>query len=72
MFSDKIGYGFRGVRNDGRVFVGTVLNVANTVRGVLLIIKQANNEVKSVYAHDLSSWSASLANGQPVLLGVDN
>jgi hypothetical protein len=64
-----IGYGFRGVRNDGRVFVGVVQD-ARPVKGrTLVVIRQADDAHKSFYIEDITGgWSASLVNGQPFLL----
>ena len=64
-----IGYGFRGVRNDGRVFVGVIQDVRPVNGRALVIIRQSDDKHKSFYMDDITGgWSASLCNGQPVLL----
>lgn len=70
MGSHYIGFGFRGVRNDGRVFVGVVQDVRPVGDRILVIIRQADNVHKSVYMDTITGgWSCSLCNGQPVLVG---
>ena len=65
-----IGYGFRGVRKDGRVFVGVVQDMRTVKDRTLLVIRQADNAHKSVYLEDMTGGhSFSLVNGQPVLIG---
>lgn len=68
MIHDKVGYGFRGVRKDKRVFVGVVKCVKDIAKGTLVVIQQSDGHFKSFYLHDLNGWSATLCNGQPVLL----
>ena len=64
-----IGYGFRGVRNDGRVFVGVIQDARPVKDRTLVIIRQADDTHKSFYIEDITGgWSASLVNGQPFLL----
>ena len=64
-----IGYGFRGVRKDGRVFVGVVQDMRTVKDRTLLVIRQADNAHKSVYLEDMTrGHSFSLCNGQPVLI----
>ena len=61
-----IGYGFRGVRKDGRVFVGVVQDMRTVNGRTLLVIRQADNAHKSVYLEDMTGGhSFSLVNGQP-------
>jgi hypothetical protein len=67
--ADKIGYGFRGVRKDGRVFIGVVRDVRPVNGRELVIIRQSDDKHKSFYMDEITrGWSASLCNGQPVLL----
>jgi hypothetical protein len=64
-----IGCGFRGVRNDGRVFVGVIQDARPVKDRTLVIIRQADDAHKSFYIEDITGgWSASLVNGQPLLL----
>jgi len=64
-----IGCGFRGVRNDGRVFAGVVQD-ARPVKGrTLVIIRQLDDSHKSFYIEDMTGgWSCSTVNGQPVVI----
>jgi hypothetical protein len=69
MTNNYIGYGFRGVRKDGRVFVGVVQDMRTVKDRTLLVIRQADNAHKSVYLEDMTGGhSFSLVNGQPVLI----
>ena len=69
MIADKIGYGFHGTRNDGRIFVGVVQDVRVVKDRTLVVIRQLDNAHKSFYIEDMTGgWSCSLSNGQPVLL----
>lgn len=69
MTNNYIGYGFRGVRKDGRVFVGVVQDMRIVKDRTLLVIRQADNAHKSVYLEDMTGGhSFSLVNGQPVLI----
>ena len=68
-----IGYGFRGVRNDGRVFSGVVQDMRIVKDRTLLVIRQADNAHKSVYLEDMTGGhSFSLVNGQPVLIAGES
>lgn len=68
---DYVGFGFRGVRKDGRVFVGVVQTVRTVKDRTLVVIRQENNAHKSFYMDDITGgWSCSLVNGQPLLLNV--
>jgi hypothetical protein len=66
---DKIGWGFKGRRKDGRVFIGVIKDV-RIVKGerTLVVIRQKDDQFKSVHMDDIRGWSASLVNGQPWLL----
>lgn len=67
--ADYIGYGFRGVRSDKRVFVGVVQDVRPIKDRTLVVIRQADSAHKSFYIEDMTGgWSCSLCNGQPVLI----
>jgi len=69
MEKNYIGYGFRGVRNDGRVFSGVVQDMRMVKDRTLLVIRQADNAHKSVYLEDMTGGhSFSLVNGQPFLV----
>ena len=69
MTKNYIGFGFRGVRNDGRVFSGVVQDMRMVKDRTLLVIRQADNAHKSVYLEDMTGGhSFSLVNGQPLLL----
>lgn len=75
MTKNYIGYGFRGVRNDGRVFSGVVQDMRMvswpwlSVDRTLVVIRQADNAHKSVYLEDMTGGhSFSLVNGQPFLV----
>ena len=69
MSNNYIGYGFRGVRNDGRVFVGVVQDMRIVKDRTLLVIRQTDNAHKSVYLEDMTGGhSFSLVNGQPILI----
>jgi hypothetical protein len=54
---------FHGVRKDGRVFSGIIIDLwswsNDPARGQLVVIKQSDGKIKSVYLHDLISYSAS-------------
>jgi hypothetical protein len=65
---DKIGWGFKGRRKDGRVFIGVIQDV-RIVKGerTLVIIRQQDSKHKSVYMDEIRGWQASLVNGQPWL-----
>lgn len=66
--ADYMGYGFRGVRKDGRVFIGVVESVRDAAKGTLVVIRQSDDARKSFYMHDITGgWSCSLCNGQPML-----
>jgi hypothetical protein len=63
-----IGYGFRGVRNDGRVFIGVVQDARPVNSRTLVVIRQADDAHKSFYMDTITGgWSCSLCNGQPIL-----
>lgn len=63
-----IGYGFHGVRKDGRVFIGIVQDARPVNDRTLVIIRQADDSHKSFYMDDITGgWSCSLCNGQPML-----
>lgn len=65
--ADYIGYGFRGIRKDGRMFKGVVQDVRVVKDRTLVIIRQEDNSHKSFYMEDITGgWSCSLCNGQPV------
>lgn len=67
--ADYVGYGFRGVRSDKRVFVGVVQDVRTINGRQLVVIRQSDDQHKSFYMDTITlGWSASLCNGQPVLL----
>jgi hypothetical protein len=69
MTKNYIGFGFRGVRNDGRVFSGVVQDMRMVKDRTLLVIRQADNAHKSVYLEDMTGGhSFSLVNGQPFLV----
>lgn len=69
MTKNYIGFGFRGVRNDGRVFSGVVQNMRIVKDRTLLVIRQADNAHKSVYLEDMAGGHLfSLVNGQPLVL----
>lgn len=69
MEKNYIGYGFRGVRHDGRVFSGVVQDMRTVKDRTLLVIRQSDNAHKSVYLEDMTGGhSFSLVNGQPVLV----
>ena len=65
---DKIGWGFKGCRKDGRVFIGVIRDV-RIVKGerTLVVIRQTDGNHKSVYMDEIRGWSASLVNGQPFM-----
>ena len=64
-----IGYGFRGVRKDGRVFVGVVQDMRTVNGRTLVVIRQVDGAHKSFYLDDMpNGHSFSLCNGQPVLV----
>ena len=64
-----IGFGFRGVRKDGRVFAGVVQDMRSVNGRTLVVIRQLDNAHKSVYLEDMTGGhSFSLVNGQPVVL----
>jgi hypothetical protein len=64
-----IGYGFRGVRSDKRVFVGVVQDVRPINGRQLVVIRQSDDQHKSFYMDTITlGWSATLCNGQPVLI----
>jgi len=67
--TDKIGWGFKGRRKDGRVFIGVIQDV-RIVKGerTLVVIRQRDDKHKSIYMDEIRGWSASLVNGQPWLL----
>jgi hypothetical protein len=66
---EKIGCGFRGVRKDGRVFIGVIQDVRPVKDRTLVVIRQSDDSFKSFYFEEITlGWSASLCNGQPVLL----
>jgi hypothetical protein len=60
---DKVDKGFCGVRKDGRVFAGVIVDLwswsNNPARGQLVVIRQVDGQMKSVYLHDLVSYSIS-------------
>ena len=65
-----IGFGFRGVRKDGRVFIGVVQDMRSVNGRTLVVIRQTDNAHKSVYLDEMTGGhSFSLVNGQPVLIG---
>jgi hypothetical protein len=69
MTKNYIGYGFRGVRNDGRVFSGVVQDMRMVKDRTLLVIRQLDDAHKSVYLEDMTGGhSFSLVNGQPFLV----
>lgn len=71
MTSNYIGFGFRGIRNDGRVFVGVVQDVRVVDDRTLVIIRQADDRHKSFYMDTITGgWSCTISNGQPVLLNA--
>ena len=64
-----IGYGFRGVRNDGRVFIGVVQDARPVNNRTLVVIRQADDAHKSFYMDTITGGlSCSLCNGQPILV----
>ena len=65
-----IGYGFRGVRKDGRIFTGVVQDMRMVNGRTLLVIRQWDDDAhKSIYLEDMTGGhSFSLCNGQPVML----
>ena len=66
--TDKIGYGFKGTRKDGRVFIGVIQDVRIVKDSrTLVIIRQQDGKHKSVYMDEIRGWQASLVNGQPFL-----
>lgn len=66
-----VGFGFRGVRNDGRVFVGVVQDVKTIGDRMLVIIRQADGRHKSFYMDTITGgWSCTITNGQPTLLNA--
>ena len=69
MTKNYIGYGFRGVRSDKRVFVGVVQDMRTVNGRTFIVIRQADNAHKSVYLDDMTGGhSFSLVNGQPLLV----
>ena len=67
--ANYIGYAFRGVRNDKRVFIGVVQDVRIVNGRQLVVIRQRDDKHKSFYMDTITGgWSAGLVNGQPVLL----
>lgn len=66
---DKIGWGFRGVRKDGRVFIGVVQDIRIVNSRTLVVIRQKDEKHKSVYMDEITrGYSFSLCNGQPWLM----
>jgi hypothetical protein len=67
--TNYIGYGFRGVRNDGRVFSGVVQDMRIVKDRTLVVIRQEDNAHKSFYIEDMTGGhSFSLVNGQAFLV----
>ena len=58
---EVVGQSFCGTRKDGRVFSGVITDLwswsDNPSRGQLVVIKQSDGKIKSVYLHDLISHS---------------
>lgn len=69
MENNYIGYGFRGVRHDGRVFSGVVQDMRTVNGRTLVVIRQLDGAHKSFYLDDMpNGHSFSLCNGQPVVI----
>ena len=69
--ANYVGYGFRGVRKDGRVFVGAVEVVRNIKDRTFVVIRQSDNSCKSFYMEDITGgWSCTIDNGKPVLINA--
>jgi hypothetical protein len=62
--AEKIGYGFSGLRKDGRVFCGEIVKVTESVKGTFVVVKDGTSH-KSFYVHDLNGYDMTLSNGQP-------
>mgnify|MGYP003336020530 CR=1 FL=1 len=61
--ASKIGTGFVGTRNDGRVFKGIVQDVRYVDgKGTLIVFRQDDGSHRSVYAETLTGWDCSPVN----------
>ena len=60
---EMVDQSFHGIRKDGRVFSGIIIDLwswsNDPARGQLVVIRQSDGKIKSVYLHDLISYSAS-------------
>lgn len=59
---ENCGKQFIGERKDGRIFAGTIIDVwswpsTNPEKGEMIVIKQQNQQIKSVYLNNLVSYS---------------
>ena len=59
---ENCGKKFIGERKDGRIFAGTIIDVwswpsTNPEKGEMIVIKQQDQQIKSVYLNNLVSYS---------------
>lgn len=67
---DYVGYGFKGHHKDGKVFIGVIKGVVeiDDFGREVVVIQQEDGKYNAFYMDEIGGWSASLVNGQPVLL----